>query len=86
MFFSTWGGIGGRLEFSNGLDTGFGVVAASVVAVAAGGRATVCVIVVANPSPVPLPASRKGATEGGCPDSVPAARSCAPTQLPRGEG
>ena len=74
--------MGGKLGLSNGLDTGFGVAMLTAgVAVDSG----VCVIAVtcvrATPSLSPvLAASKEGTAGGGCPDSVPAAKFCAPAR------
>ena len=74
--------MGGKLGFSNGLDAGFGVAMLGAgVAVDSGVCVAVVTCVVATPSLAPVPAaSKKGTAGGGCPDSVPAAKFCAPTQ------
>ena len=77
--------MGGKLGLSNGLDTGFGVATLAVgVAVDSGACVIVVACVGATPSLSPvLAASKKGTTGGGCSDSVPAAKFCAPAQRPR---
>lgn len=78
---------GGRLGLLNGLHTGFSdrvVVDVVMVAVTIGACITVCAE--SEPSPVWVllfDANRKGNTKGGCPDSVPTPRSCAPARLLR---
>ena len=74
--------MGGKLGFSNGLGTCFGVTKlAAGVTVDSG----ICVIVIAclvatlSLSPV-LAASKKGTAGEGCPDSVPAAEFCPAAQ------
>ena len=80
MFFRSCGGIGGRLGFSN-VFASLGVrVSAVVIAGPTLGGSCVAACEVVAPCPV-FVGSSQDATEGGCPDSVPADTPCPPRPL-----
>ena len=80
------GGIGGRLGFSNFASVGVRALGAVIAGPTLGMSCAAACEAVA-PCPVLVVCSNQGATEGGCPDSVPADTPCPPVHLPtKGRG
>ena len=81
MCFRSCGGIGGRLGFSNVFASlGVRVLAVVIAGPTLGGSCVAACKAVA-PCPVFVVGSSQDATEGGCPDSVPADTPCPPIPL-----
>ena len=81
MFLRSCGGIGGRLGFSNVFASlGVRVLTVVIAGPTLGGSCAAACEAVA-PCPVFVVVSNQYATEGGCPDSVPADTPCPPVPL-----
>ena len=86
MFFRSYGGIGGRLGFSNVFTSlGVRVLAVVIAGPTLGGSCAAACEAVAL-CPVFLVARNQDATEGGCPDSVPEDTPCPPIPLHKSWG